>query len=79
MFKFPIYRYCNSGFRAWKSLPFCMKSGMLIRDVAEEVIRSTKLAWMVPDELMEWEMSYSLSKRTDFDIKAYDVRGRLKP
>ena len=43
----------------------CMKSGMLIRDVAEEVRRWTKLAWVVPDELIEWEMSYSLGKWTD--------------
>ena len=41
----------------------CMKSGMLIRDVAEEVRRWTKLAWVVPDELIEWEMSYSLGNR----------------
>ena len=51
----------------------CMKSGMLIRDVAEEVRRWTKLAWVVPDELIEWEMSYSLGKWTDFDTEAYET------
>ncbi|EOY04165.1 Uncharacterized protein TCM_019426 [Theobroma cacao] len=70
-------RYCNSGFRAWRSLPFCMNSGKLIRDVAGEVRRWTKLAGMVPDEIIEWEMSYSLGKWTDFDIEAFETGAEL--
>lgn len=69
--------YCNSGFRAWGSLPYCMNSGKLIRDVADEVRRWTKLAGMVPDELIEWEMSYSLGKWTDFDIEAYETGAEM--
>ncbi|XWS36921.1 hypothetical protein CRYUN_Cryun20dG0126700 [Craigia yunnanensis] len=53
------------------------ESGMLIRDVVEEVTRWTKLAWMVPDELIEWEMSYSLGKWTDFDIEAYETGAEM--
>ncbi|PPR97703.1 hypothetical protein GOBAR_AA22966 [Gossypium barbadense] len=70
-------RYCNSGFRAWGSLPYCMNSGKLIRDVADEVRKWTKLAGMVPDELIEWEMSYSLGKWTDFDIEAYETGAEM--
>ncbi|MBA0560625.1 hypothetical protein Golob_017511 [Gossypium lobatum] len=70
-------RYCNSGFRAWGSLPYCVNSGKLIRDVADEVRRWTKLAGMVPDELIEWEMSYSLGKWTDFDIEAYETGAEM--
>ncbi|XP_022772093.1 uncharacterized protein LOC111314717 [Durio zibethinus] len=66
-------RYCNSGFEAWKSLPFYMNSRKLIQDVANEVRMWTRLAGMVPDELIEWEMSYSLGKWTDFDIEAYET------
>ncbi|XVF20778.1 hypothetical protein REPUB_Repub12eG0032700 [Reevesia pubescens] len=70
-------RYCDSGFGAWRSLPFCMNSGKLIRDVAKEVRRWTKLAGMVPDELIEWEMSYSLGKWTDFDIEAFETGAEM--
>ncbi|XP_022759941.1 uncharacterized protein LOC111306307 [Durio zibethinus] len=70
-------RYCNSGFAAWRSLPLCMNSGKLIQDVAEEVRRCTKLAGMVPDELIEWEISYSLGKWTDFDMEAYETGAEI--
>ena len=70
-------RYCNSGFGAWRSLPFCMNSGKLIRDVAEEVRRWTKLAGKVPDDLIEWDTSYSLGKWTDFDIEAYETGAEM--
>ncbi|XP_039010454.1 uncharacterized protein LOC120139215 [Hibiscus syriacus] len=65
--------YCNSGFRPWRSLPYCMNSGKLIRDVAVEVKRWIRLVGMVPVELIEYEMSYSLGKWTDFDIEAYET------
>ncbi|XVF71619.1 hypothetical protein PTKIN_Ptkin12aG0053500 [Pterospermum kingtungense] len=70
-------RYCNSGFGAWRSLPLCMNSGKLIQDVADEIRRWTKLAGMVPDELIEWEMSYSLGKWTDFDVEAYETGAEM--
>ncbi|KAK8588638.1 hypothetical protein V6N13_087543 [Hibiscus sabdariffa] len=65
--------YCNSGFVRWRSLPCCMNSGKLIRDVADKVKRWIKLAGMVPDELIEYEMSYSPGKWTDFDNEAYET------
>ncbi|KAL4354955.1 hypothetical protein GQ457_06G026620 [Hibiscus cannabinus] len=65
--------YCNSGFVRWRSLPCCMNSGKLIRDVADKVKRWMKLAGMVADELIEYEMSYSLGKWTDFEIEAYET------
>ncbi|GMI66165.1 TON1 Recruiting Motif 22 [Hibiscus trionum] len=64
--------YCNSGFRPWRSLSYCMNSVKLIRDVADEVKRWINLVGMVPDELIEYEMGYSLGKWTDFDIEAYE-------
>ncbi|XVF31592.1 hypothetical protein REPUB_Repub17cG0004200 [Reevesia pubescens] len=66
-------RYCDFGFRPWRSLPFCINSEKLIRDVAKEVKRWTKLAGMVPYELVEWEIGYSLGKLTDFDMGAYEI------
>jgi hypothetical protein len=65
--------YCSSGFRAWSRLPLCMNTKMLILDVEEEVRRWTDLAGMVPDEIIEWEMSHSLGKWTDFDIEAFET------
>ncbi|GMI77000.1 TON1 Recruiting Motif 22 [Hibiscus trionum] len=65
-------RYCNSGFRPWRSLPCCMNSRKLIRDVADKVKRWIKLAGMVPEERIEYEMSYSLGKWTDFNTEAYE-------
>ncbi|KAE8668957.1 putative serine/threonine-protein kinase [Hibiscus syriacus] len=70
-FKYGLY--CNSGFRPWRSLPYCMNSGKLIRDVAVEVKRWIRLVGMVPDELIEYEMSNSLGKWTVFDIEAYET------
>ncbi|XVE72084.1 hypothetical protein DITRI_Ditri11bG0010600 [Diplodiscus trichospermus] len=70
-------RYCDSGFRAWRIKPYYMNSGKLIQDVADEVRRWTKLAGMVPDELIEWEMSYSLGKWTDFDIESYEAGAEM--
>ncbi|XP_050269758.1 uncharacterized protein LOC126713875 [Quercus robur] len=70
-------RYCNSGFKAWSRLPLCMNTKTLIQDVAKEVRRWTGLAGMVPDEIIEWEMSYSLGKWTDFDIEAFETGNEI--
>lgn len=66
-------RYCNSGFRSWSRLPLCMNAKRLIPDVAEEVRRWRDLAVMAPDEIIDWEMSHSLGKWTDFDIEAFET------
>lgn len=70
-------RYCNSGFKAWSRLPLCMNTKTVIQDVAKEVRRWTGLAGMVPDEIIEWEMSYSLGKWTDFDIEAFETGNEI--
>ncbi|KAK7843699.1 uncharacterized protein LOC112006615 [Quercus suber] len=70
-------RYCNSGFKAWSRLPLCMNTKTLIQDVAKEVRRWTGLVGMVPDEIIEWEMSYSLGKWTDFDIEAFETGNEI--
>lgn len=66
-------RYCNSGFKGWSRLPLGMNRKMLILKVGEEVRRWTDLVGMVPDEIIEWEMSHSLGKWTDFDIEAFEI------
>lgn len=66
-------RYYSSGFKAWLRLPLCTTREQLILDVAEEVRSWTDLAGMIPDEIIEWEMSHSLGKWTDFDIEAFET------
>ncbi|KAJ8761299.1 hypothetical protein K2173_001355 [Erythroxylum novogranatense] len=66
-------RYSNSGFRTWKRVKFCKNADMLIQEVEEEVKRWTSLAGMIPDEIIEWEMSNSLGKWTDFGIEAFET------
>lgn len=70
-------RYCNSGFKAWSRLPLCINTKTLIQDVAKEVRRWTGLAGMAHDEIIEWEMSYSLGKWTDFDIEAFETGNEI--
>jgi hypothetical protein len=70
-------RYCDAGFKVWSRLPLCMNTRRLIVDVAEEVRRWRDLAGMVPDEIIDWEMSYSLGKWTDFDIEAFETGAEI--
>lgn len=70
-------RYCNSGFTAWSRLPLCMSTDKLILDVAEEVRRWTGLVGMIPDEIIEWEMSGSLGKWTDFHIEVFETGAEI--
>lgn len=66
-------RYCNCGFEAWKKLPFWMKTEKLIvEEVKREIKKWASLVGMMPDEIIEWEMSQSLGKWTDFDIEAFE-------
>uniref|UniRef100_A0A5B6Z2X7 DUF4378 domain-containing protein n=1 Tax=Davidia involucrata TaxID=16924 RepID=A0A5B6Z2X7_DAVIN len=70
-------RYSKSGFRAWTRLPACMNSEMLIHEVVKEVRRWADLAGLIPDELIEGEMSYSLGKWTDFEIEAFETGAEI--
>lgn len=67
------YQYFNSGFKAWTKLPLCMKAEMLAQEVKREINKWLSMVGMVPDEIIEWEMSHSLGKWTDFDIEAFEA------
>ncbi|KAK7340953.1 hypothetical protein VNO77_21672 [Canavalia gladiata] len=66
-------QYFNSGFKAWTTLPLCMKAKMLAQEVKREINRWLCMVGMVPDEIIEWEMSHSLGKWIDFDIEAFEA------
>lgn len=66
-------RFSKSGFRAWTSLPFCMNAEKMIHEVAEEVRGWMSLVGLIPDDLIEREMSRGLGKWTDFEIEAFET------
>ncbi|CAL0314638.1 unnamed protein product [Lupinus luteus] len=66
-------RYFNCGFKAWTKLSLCTKSEILAREVTREMEKWTCMVGMVPDEIIEWEMSHSLGKWIDFDIEAFEA------
>ncbi|KAK7394163.1 hypothetical protein VNO78_14683 [Psophocarpus tetragonolobus] len=66
-------QYFNSGFRAWTKLPLCMKAEILGQVVKREINKWLSMVGMVPDEIIEWEMSHSLGKWIDFDIEAFEA------
>ncbi|KAK7295780.1 hypothetical protein RJT34_18692 [Clitoria ternatea] len=66
-------QYFNSGFKAWRKLPLCMKAKMLVQEVKREINRWLCMVGMMPDEIIEWEMSHSLGKWTNFDIEAFEA------
>ncbi|KAF5748011.1 hypothetical protein HS088_TW05G00743 [Tripterygium wilfordii] len=65
-------RYFNSGFKSFARLPSYMNAEKLVRDVGEEIQRWESLVGMLPDELLDWDMSHSLGKWVDFDIEAFE-------
>lgn len=66
-------RYGQCSKSGFKRLPLCMNAEMLIWEVVEEVRRWTSLAGLIPDEMIDREMSCSLGKWTDFDIEAFET------
>lgn len=66
-------QYFNCGFKAWTKLPLCMKAEMLAQEVKREINKWLSMVGMVPDEIIEWEMSHSSGKWTDFDIEAFET------
>ncbi|XP_009345681.2 uncharacterized protein LOC103937461 [Pyrus x bretschneideri] len=70
-------RCCNSGFRVWKKLPVGMNQKLMIQEVREEIQKWTDLAGMIPDELIEWDMSHSLGKWTDFNTEAFEIGSKI--
>nr|GMD51976.1 Futsch light chain LC(F) like [Ipomoea batatas] len=65
-------RYSESGFRAWTNLLPCLNTEMLVSEILKELKMWMALAGLIPDELIEWEMSHSLGKWTDFEIELYE-------
>ncbi|KAE9615643.1 hypothetical protein Lal_00017769 [Lupinus albus] len=66
-------RYFKCGFEAWTKLPLCMKSDILAQEVMKEMKKWACMVGMVADEIIEWEMSHSLGKWTDFDMEAFEA------
>ncbi|KAJ6396160.1 hypothetical protein OIU77_021235 [Salix suchowensis] len=70
--------YINTGFKTWKRVPLsCMNSKNLIKEIGEEVRRWTDFAGMIPDEIIDWEMSHSLGKWTDFEIEGFETGAEI--
>ncbi|XP_065848333.1 uncharacterized protein [Euphorbia lathyris] len=70
-------KYCNSGFQAWRRVQLCKNTEMLIEEVVEEVRRWTNFDGMIPDEIIEWEMSHSLGKWTNFEIEEFETGAEI--
>lgn len=73
-------KYCvhsNSGYKAWTRQPWWMNGEKLVRLVFEEVIKWADLASWTPDEIIEWEMSHSLGKWTDFEIEGFEAGAEI--
>ena len=67
-------QYFKCGFKPWwTKLPQCLKAKMLAQGVKMEIKKWACMVGMVPDEIIEWEMSHSLGKWIDFDIEAYEA------
>ncbi|PHT96488.1 hypothetical protein BC332_34586 [Capsicum chinense] len=62
----------DSGFRTCTKLPSSMTKDILIADIIDEVEEWTQFVGLIPDELIEWDMSHSLGKCTDFEIEEYE-------
>ncbi|KAI9127929.1 hypothetical protein K1719_000922 [Acacia pycnantha] len=65
--------YCNCGFRTWTKLPLSMNAGMLVQEVKRVIKKWACISVMIPDEIIEWEMSHSRGKWTDFDVEAFEA------
>ncbi|KAM3198806.1 hypothetical protein P3L10_034445 [Capsicum annuum] len=62
----------DSGFRTCTKLLSSMTKEILIPDIIDEVKEWTQFVGLIPDELIEWDMSHSLGKCTDFEIEEYE-------
>jgi hypothetical protein len=70
-------RCINTGFKTRKRVPSCMNADMLIQEIGDEVRRWTDFAGMIPDEIMDSEMSHSLGKWTDFEIEGFETGAEI--
>ncbi|XP_054787886.1 uncharacterized protein LOC129293802 [Prosopis cineraria] len=65
--------YCKCGFRTWTKLPLSINAGMLVQEVKRSIKKWGCMVVMIPDEIIEWEMSHSRGKWTDFDVEAFEA------
>ncbi|PHT29616.1 hypothetical protein CQW23_30774 [Capsicum baccatum] len=62
-------RVSDSGFRTCTKLPSSMTKEILIADIIDEVEERTQFVGLIPDELIELDMSHSLGNCMDFEIE----------
>ncbi|PHT31103.1 hypothetical protein CQW23_27440 [Capsicum baccatum] len=60
------------GFRTCTKLPSIMTKEILIADIIDEVEEWTQFVGLIPNELIEWDMTHSLCKYMDFEIEEYE-------
>ncbi|XP_030452035.1 uncharacterized protein LOC115673911 [Syzygium oleosum] len=70
-------RYCNFGYQGWTRQSMFLNVEKLIKDVGGEVRKWACLAGMIPDGIIDYEMSNALGKWTDFDIEAFENGAEL--
>ncbi|PHT46550.1 hypothetical protein CQW23_15708 [Capsicum baccatum] len=61
----------DSGFRTYTKLPSSMTKEILIADIIDEFEEWTQFVGLIPNELIEWDMSHSLGICMDFEIEDY--------
>lgn len=54
-----------------------MTKEILIADIIDEVEEWTQFVGLILDKIIEWDMSHSLGKCTDFEIEEYEVALKL--
>lgn len=64
--------YSKSGFRAWTKLPPCMNTEILVFEILEEVKLWMAMTGLIHDDKIEWDMSHSLGRWTDFEIEVFE-------
>ncbi|XP_019173070.1 PREDICTED: uncharacterized protein LOC109168495 [Ipomoea nil] len=72
-----VSRYSKSGFRAWTKLPACMNTEMLVFEILGEVKRWMAMTGLIHDDKIEWDMSHSLGKWTDFEVEVFENGGEI--
>lgn len=58
---------------AWTKAPLCMKAEILVQEVKSEIKKWECMVGMELNQVIDWEMSHSLGKWTDFDIEAFET------
>nr|GMC59952.1 Futsch light chain LC(F) like [Ipomoea batatas] len=67
-----LSRYSKSGFGAWTKLPPCMNTEILLFEILGEVKLWMAMTGLIHDDKIEWDMSHSLGKWTDFEVEVFE-------